>query len=515
MVANHLANLLAMTGSTWATIGSLQKYLLQKGIKVSNNDLEMNEKLVLHEGYVTLNKINKEENDIAVNALRLALFPQVERNAGVFSYPIYSNDVINRLIERYENEVNKGMKLHSHQKDAVRKTVNTFFSIITGGPGTGKTTVLSCITFVLRELNKEVQIKFTAPTGKAARRIAESTGEYANTTQKEFGITPENDSSLEFEGDVLFIDEISMMDNETLAKVLKSVPTRKKVVLVGDINQLPSVGLGACLRDLIASGHIPTTMLTKTFRQDNSSKLFANIENIKKGSTEIIEGEDYKVYPVSDSLNDKDAENEAFNIIRNLYKKEVEKYGVENVVVLLPYRVNGLGSNKAAKFLQPIANKNREGMCMKYTLPNGLEIFFMKDDYVMQLVNREECANGEIGKVIDVQKNTVTVLFNKTKVTYGKDELKQIMLAYSMTIHKSQGSEYACVIMGLLNEHSSMLQRNLLYTGVTRAKKICHLVYQPKAYETAVSTIADANRVTKLAEKIKNLRMKYRAKYKI
>lgn len=516
MVAQTLNAVLKSTGSTWATLSSLQDALLKKGVKISIAELEQDKKLFVRDGYVTLPHINKQEDDIAYNAMRLLLFPLVERKFGLCNIKRYSDDYINRLIERYENEVNKGMKLHYHQKDAVRMVINNYLSVVTGGPGTGKTTVLSCITFVLREIDKQTRIKFTAPTGKAARRISESTGEYASTTQKEFGITPDETNALMFDGDVLFIDEISMADNETLSKVLKAIPTRKRVVFVGDIDQLPSVGIGACLRDLIASYIIPKTMLTHTFRQDNSSKLFANISNIKKGSYDIVEGDDYHTYKISDSLSDKEAENEAFKKIMEIYKKEVEKYGVENVVVLLPYRVKGLCSNRVTVRLQRVANKkDSSAKCIKRTTPDGLDIYYAEDDYVMQLENRTECANGEIGKVVKVSIDGLDVSFNGNIVHYEIGELDQLILAYSMTIHKSQGSEYKSVIIALLNEHQAMLQRNLLYTGVTRAKKECHLIYQEKAYKTAVSTIADKCRLTMLTKKIEIVCKKYLAAYGI
>ena len=512
MVAKVLWSVLASTGSTWATIGSLQNALLKKGIRLSLEDLKKEQKLFFHEDYVTLKRINKEEDDIAINALRLLFMPKLEKQIT----PAISNEEINRLIEKFENEENKGFKLHFHQKDAVRMVVRNYFSIVTGGPGTGKTTVLSCITYVLRHIDKKTRIVFTAPTGKAARRISESTGEYANTTHKEFGITPENDTTFEFEGDVLFIDEISMLDNETLSKVLKACQTGKRVVLVGDIQQLPSVGIGACLRDLIRSKCIPTTMLTHTFRQDNSSKLFSNIENIKKGSAEIIEGEDYHAYQIDDHMEYKEAENEAFKYIRTIYRQEVEKYGVENVVVLLPYKVKGLCSNRVTVRLQSIANrKDSSEKCIKRTNSDNLDIFFTKDDYVMQLENRTECANGEIGKIIEVKPDGLIVEYGTTQVEYSISELDQIMLAYSMTIHKSQGSEYKSVIMALLNEHEAMLKRNLLYTGITRAKKECHLIYQQKAYETSVKTIADADRLTMLQKKLMKIRDQYKLVYGI
>ena len=497
-VANILWKLLQSSGSTWATISGLETALAKNGIRYS--EWKSDTKFVLYKDYVTLSQVNALEDEIAYSALRLLY-------CGVNRFASLKDEVIDQLIDKFENEVNEGRKLHIHQRDAVKMVVRKNFSILTGGPGTGKTTVLSCITFVLRQLQKEQQIIFTAPTGKAARRIKESTGEFASTTCKEFGITPEEKSAYEFEGNVLFVDESSMNDNETLSLILSAVKEGKKVCLVGDVNQLPSVGIGACLRDLIESKVVPVTMLTHTFRQDNSSKLFANISNIREGSAEIVDGDDYHSYRLPDNLPNEEIEAHTIEIIREIYREQINKYGAENVVVLVPFRQRNLCSVSVNKWVQRIANKKPAGY--RHVFEDGHNETFCVDDYVMQLENRMECANGDVGQIVAVSEKGIDVKYIDCTVHYELDELDQLALAYAMTIHKSQGSEYPCVIMCLLDEHSLMLSRNLLYTGVTRAKKECHLVYQKKAYETAVSTIADANRITMLKEKLIKLNNVY------
>ena len=497
-VAKHLWNLLLRSGSTWATISGLEDALAKNGLRYS--DWKTDKQFVFHKEFVTLKTISDQEDEIAYSTLRLLY-------CGINRFALVKDEHIDKLIDKFEDEVNEGRKLHIHQRDAVRMVVRNNFSILTGGPGTGKTTVLSCITYVLRSLVKEQQIIFTAPTGKAARRIKESTGEHARTTCKEFGITPEERSAYEFEGDVLFIDESSMNDNETLSLILAAVKEGKKICLVGDVDQLPSVGIGACLRDLIASKVVPVTMLTHTFRQDNSSKLFANISNIRRGSAEIVDGEDYHSYCLPGGLSNEEAEAAAIEKIREIYREQINKYGAENVVVLVPFRQRNLCSITVNKWVQRIANKKNTGY--RHVFEDGHNETFCVDDFVMQLENRTECANGDVGKVITVTESGIDVRYVDCEVHYDLCELDQLALAYSMTIHKSQGSEYPCVIMCMLDEHSLMLSRNLLYTGVTRAKKECCLIYQEAAYKTAVSTVADANRITMLKEKLIKLNNVY------
>lgn len=498
-VAKTLWSVLRSTGSTWATVSSLEEALAKQGIKYES--WKSDSQFVFYEDFVTFRTVSADEDEIALSSLRLL-------HCGPPC--AVSDEEIESLIDRFEKEENKGRKLHFHQRDAVRMVVKYNFSVLTGGPGTGKTTVLSCITYVLRKIREESRIIFTAPTGKAARRIKESTGEYASTTCKEFGITPEMSGAYEFEGDVLFIDESSMNDNTTLSLILEACPTGKKVCLVGDVNQLPSVGIGACLRDLIASAVIPVTKLTKTFRQDNSSKLFANIENIKNGSEEIVEGDDYHVYMIPE-VTDVEAEQLATDKIKELYTEKVKQYGAENVVILVPYRLKKLCSNSINNVVQPLVNKKRQAY--RYTNAENHTQFFMVDDFVMQLENRDECANGDVGQIISVSEKGVDVKYIDCTVHYELSELEQLALAYAMTIHKSQGSEYPCVIMCMLNEHVTMLSRNLLFTGVTRAKKECCLIYQKTAYKKAVSTIAEANRLTMLKIKLQKVAARYRMVY--
>ena len=496
---------LSKTGSTWITSQDLKEYLngIKRGPRMNFEDLIADKNIVCYQNrlYSTI-KVAKQENDIAIHAMRLLKCKPCKK---------VDDAIIEKYVHQFETEENHGFKLHFHQVDAVKMCINNNFSILTGGPGTGKTTVLTCITYVMRKLNPKIQIAFTAPVGKAARRISESTGEDACTEHKKLGITKENKEATPVFEDVLFVDESSMQDNELASILLGAIKTGNKAIFVGDVDQLPSVGIGAVLRDLIASQTIPVTMLTHTFRQDNSTKLYSNILNIRKGKTEIVEGDDYHAFKLPDGVSE-DIRKTAIQSICKVYMEQVRKWGADNIVVLIPYRRTGCCSNYVNNVIQRMVNPQKKGYRF-YNKADRNELFFLKNDFVMQLENRDECANGDVGQVLDVSNGGVTVKFQNTVVEYAPDELEQLALAYAMSIHKSQGSEYASVIMCLLEEHTTMLQRNLLYTGVTRAKKECTLIYQKKAYEKAVQTTADANRLTLLVEKLRSLSDRYQMGY--
>ena len=399
------------------------------------------------------------------------------------------------------------------QKEAIRTAMTSTVMILTGGPGTGKTTTTLGIISTLRMTG--AQVILAAPTGRAAKRMSEATGMEAKTIHRLLEYKPpdgyqkKEDNPLE--GDVLILDECSMIDIMLMYNLLKALPESMGLILVGDTDQLPSVGPGAVLRDLIASNTVPVTMLTHTFRQDNNSKLFANICNIRNGIPQFIDGEDFHSILLPPG---KGQEKLATQQILSAYQKAIKKYGIDKVVVLVPYRKKKLCSNSLNNQLQQIANPGKCGY--QYTNQSDRNVlFFKKNDFVMQLVNRDECANGDVGQVISSSAAGIKVKYTDATVSYTPDDLGQLALAYSMTIHKSQGSEYPCVIMCFLEEHKIMLQRNLIYTGITRAKKECIVIYQQKALETACCTIADANRFTLLKEKLQDLRAQYRMIYGI
>ena len=504
---NLMNQLIAQYSSYWVSDQMIQKYQAMYGGRMQDivNAAEQ-KRLVKYGELYTLRKYADMENQIVSDIFRLQYVVKATR---------YPERRIRFFIDEFERTENDGRKLHSHQADAVVMVVNNNFSILTGGPGTGKTTILKAIAYVLRRLKNETSIVFTAPTGKAARRIKESTGENAVTIHKKLGLGYSSSNPDNFFEDVLFIDESSMLDVDIASALFQAVKSGRKLVLVGDVDQLPSVGPGAILRDLIRAGLktkvIPITMLTYTFRQDNGSTLSTNINNIRNGNSRLVSGPDFNpILLPKDSRENTEAR--ALQLICSEYKNAVDKYGIENVVVLLPYRRKGICSNTMNRYLQKMMNKNTQ--CYRHhSSKDNITIDFKEGDFAMQLDNREECANGDVGQVISVSERGVTVQFIDSTVTYAGNELDQLMLAYAITIHKSQGSEYKACISCLLDEHTAMQQRNLLYTGITRSKVEHTFIYQENAFKKAIQTLADEERISLLVEKMQNMQLQYRLRY--
>lgn len=416
-----------------------------------------------------------EEGESDSNAVKLQLYGK-----WYYTYPKYvslaeniAEEVFSRIgsvalsenVEKYitqfeENEslsLGFDFKLAAEQKEGVLTLLSEKMAILTGGPGTGKTSVLKCVAKVLEQLHPGCTIAFMAPTGKAARRVTESSGYPAVTIQSKIGDTGDENQCLNLiTDDYAIVDEVSMADEETFYNLLRCLSRKTCLYLVGDENQLPSVGKGAVLRDLIDSRIVPVCQLEKIFRQKDGSTLAENIEIVKKGGyISFIEGNDFKKQNLDTLLSD--------------YMEEVEKRGIENVVILTPTRKAGeYCSEKLNNIIQQAVNPN--GRELKTEVKRDgrqLPISFREGDPVMQLKNRE-VANGDVGKVVSVTASAVTVQYYDCQITYTLEELWQLDLAYAISIHKSQGSEYHTALL-LLN--NGKLDRNMIYTALTRAKK--------------------------------------------
>ena len=405
------------------------------------------------------------------------------------------------LIQEFEEVTTKKVgfpyKLAKEQKEGVVTLLTNNFAILTGGPGTGKTTVLNCVAYIIKKINPRAVIAFTAPTGKAARRVTESTHYPAMTIQKKIGDKGDNLNLIKMSEDYVICDEVSMLDIETFTKALSCISPWTHFYMVGDVDQLPSVGPGAVLRDCIDSGVIPICQLEQTFRQDNDSVLFKNIQNIKKGLyAPLLEGPDFHRF------------NENGKIVDTLIQKYldgVKKYGLDNVVTLTPYRKEGfVCSEKLNKLLQK--KLNPEGKYIRTTIAredgHELDITFRVGDPVMQLVNREMVANGDVGSIIEISGEKITVQYYDCTVDYYPENYDDLDLAYALSIYKSQGSEYKYVVIPMLREHKN-LDRNLCYTGVTRAKKECVILADNDVLSKACKTQSSWLRYTCLAETIK------------
>ena len=422
--------------------------------------------------------------------------------------PVYIADsAIKACLRRYDPQG----RLHEKQREAVFMAVRSSVMAFIGGAGTGKTTTVLRIYQTLKSLNPNSKFLLCAPTGKAARRMKEAldiTGLEAFTLHKKLGITADNLNPSLIDADFLFIDEVSMLDIDVAYSLFKAVKSTTRIIFIGDAGQLPSVGPGAVLRDFIASGIMPVTMLTKTFRQQGGSPIVSNATNIRNG-IQKLEVKNGTADDPGDFIITKPSELSPLNIstsdfLIGSYLHKAAEVGIENVALLSPYRQEKFqtGAEYLNKMIQQKVNNSSVSI-------DGPVHTFRMGDRIMQLENRSECANGDVGEVVGVYRNGLIARFVDCEVEYKKSELDELTLAYALSVHKSQGSEYKAVISCMLNEHKAMQQRNLLYTAVTRAKQDFILLADDTALKKSIATDATASRCTLLAEKIRDVAAYY------
>lgn len=397
-----------------------------------------------------------------------------------------------------------GLTLSESQKTAVQRVLKSKLSVITGGPGVGKTTLVNSILKILRA--KRVNIGLCAPTGRAAKRLSESTGMEAKTVHRLlefdpqiFGFKRNEENPLEV--DVLVIDEASMMDVVLMNQLLKAVSDHAAVLIVGDVDQLPSVGPGAVLADIIESGQITTVRLTEIFRQAATSQIIVNAHKINQGQVPPADkGGESDFYCIH-----ADTSEAIFaKLLQVVTERIPAKFGldpIDDIQVLTPMNRGGLGARALNVELQARLNGNSEPKITKYGTT------YAPGDKVIQNVNNydKEVFNGDIGRIvrIEVEDSLLYIRFDEREVEYEFNELDEISLAYATSIHKSQGSEYPVVVMPLAMQHYTLLERNLVYTGVTRGKELVVLICEPKALGMAVRTQKSGRRVTNLVERLR------------
>lgn len=385
------------------------------------------------------------------------------------------------------------------QEEAIRTAVNSKVMVLTGGPGTGKTTTTMGIISALQMMG--CQILLAAPTGRAAKRMAETTGMEAKTIHRllEYKMPDGYQKNEEhpLEGDVLILDECSMVDVMLMYNLLKAVPPQMSLILVGDTDQLPSVGPGNVLKDVIASGIVPVIRLTRIFRQAQGSRIIMNAHRINGGEPiDMRGGKDSDFFFAQKETNEEVVDT----LVRYCTKNLPNYYHVDafrDIQVLTPMQRGICGAANLNQLLQEAMNP-----CSLFLKRGGTQ--YRLGDKVMQIRNNydKEVFNGDIGTIskVDIEERELAVCYDGRDVTYDISELDELTLAYAVTIHKSQGSEYPIVVMPFTMSHFVMLQRNLLYTGVTRAKKILVLIGEKKAVFYAVGNETTTGRNTKLAE---------------
>ena len=409
------------------------------------------------------------------------------------------------------------LMLEEEQREAITQALRHTVLVITGGPGTGKTTLLVSLLAILRR--SEISFALAAPTGRAAKRMSEMAAEEAKTIHRLLEYNPRERRFLRGEdnpvdADVVVIDEASMVDLPLMDHLLKAVERRSHLILLGDVDQLPSVGPGSVLRNLIDSGAVPVVVLRRIFRQSQQSLIVANAHRILQGRPLVFGDErdrrDFIFLP-------RESEEEILETIKTLVKDGLGVQGFQGsrdaqlfnpstvqpfdrVQVLTPVHRGLLGTVHLNRELQKLLNPAGEA------LERG-ETLLRRGDKVMQLRNNYDKAvfNGDLGRIVGIEREAeeLTVDFDGRAVSYGFDELDELSLAYAISVHKSQGSQYPAVVMPLHQSHYLMLRRNLLYTAITRAERVCVLVGTRSALQQAVRNEEERRRFSRLADRLR------------
>lgn len=413
--------------------------------------------------------------------------------------PLPMKTHVQLFLDRWQDA--RHFELADKQREAVEKSLQSGMTVITGGPGTGKTTVVQTIIRLAEQ--EGLRILLCAPTGRAAKRLAETTQRKAKTIHRllvpdghvgAMQVFEYNETKM-LPADLVIVDEVSMLDMEMMYHLLSALKPQCRCILVGDADQLPSVGAGAVLHDIIASGQVPVVRLDTIFRQKEGGRIVTNAHLINSGRLPVVnEDAEFRFVEI---------ENEADGAekISALYNGELLETGDKFAVqVLSPMYKNPCGVDNLNQLIQERFNPPAEG---KAEL-KGKNVVFRVGDKVMQKHNDYEKGvfNGDMGEIFAIQKDMVYVRYPEQDVKYEGQEVDEITLAYAITVHKSQGSEYHTVIMVLVNSHAIMLQRNLFYTAVTRAKRKVILVGTKRAVQTAVQNQRTSRRFTLLIPRL-------------
>ena len=395
-----------------------------------------------------------------------------------------------------------GIELADGQKRAVRLALGSKVLVVTGGPGVGKTTIIHSILRILAA--KGARVLLCAPTGRAAKRLSEATGWEAKTVHRLLEIDPKTGEfrrgqNHPLDGDLVVVDETSMVDVGLMHALLKAVPERAAVLFVGDVDQLPSVGPGQVLADLIGSAAVPVARLTAVFRQAAQSRIVTTAHRINQGHVPDLRrpaGEsDFYFVEVDDPET---AVTRLLDLVRDRIPRRFGLHAIRDIQVLCPMNRGSLGARSLNLELQAALNPPGDRRIEKFgwTFAPGDKVMQVENDY------ENEVYNGDSGFVEDVdpEAGEVSVSFDGRRVVYGLGDLDSLVLAYATTIHKSQGSEYPAVVIPVTTQHYTMLQRNLIYTGITRGKRLVVLVGQKKAVAIAVRNVSGRRRWSKLRE---------------
>jgi len=439
-------------------------------------------------------------------------------------YIYYYNFIENKIVEKLSNLINdfkpplcpvklikehlKDTILSNTQKEAVITALTSGISVITGGAGVGKTLIIKEIVNIIKADGKRVCL--IAPTGKASQRMKELTGEEAYTIHRRLGLNPyeNNDKELvEINEDLVIIDESSMIDANVFYKLISNINENTRILFVGDYNQLPPVGVGLLFRELINSGKINTIRLTETFRQGKDSSIYINSKKIIEGKNDFKYDKDFEIIKTNSLV---DIEKQTLKTINRLIE---EGYDLDDIQVLTPVRESSIGSKNINCKIQDEKNKRVFGKKQTETTDeNGERQILRTGDRVIQIKNNYDLKvfNGDIGKITKISDELITVQYNhlEEEVSYDSSNWNEIELAYALTIHKSQGSEFKVVIILLHSVNKHMNSRNLLYTAITRAKEKVIIIGEEKELIDSVDRIENVKRNSFIIEKLNKCQSK-------
>lgn len=453
---------------------------------VNNNSIVI--KKIEHKGQILPYVFNKELFDAEVCMAR----DIIRISRGTPKLTIHNTKELIKDIEKL-----KGVELDSLQEKGIISALETStFSVITGGPGMGKTFISRFIVDTYE--NQGGMAILLSPTGCAARRMEESTDHDASTIHSYIGIRETddlnrleelmNDEEVVIEDSLIVVDEVSMLDTPTGSRLFNAIGDGCRVVLIGDIDQLPSVGPGAVLRDIINSGVIDVTVLEKIYRQKENAKISENAHVINQGKGKIEEGSDFHIHEYANMEDVK-------NVVANIYVDKIKKYGFGNVMCLCPYKEHTAGVFDMNKTLQDLVNP---AVSSKHELKIKGQIF-REGDLVMHInCNTKEASNGDVGiiKNIDAENMIINVEMNKRMIEYQEEDLKNLMLAYARTVHKAQGQQAKSTIFMLTKFHRGMLYKNIPYVAISRAEEEADFVGQIDALYEAMANEVKNERVT-------------------
>ena len=544
-IADKIARNLGVEANSPYRIQSGIKYLINEFCSMGNTYMPLDKLSREAVNILVVNSAEVEENMRRLGMEQKIVIETIDGVSAVFNLNFYYSElgvtkrILTLAFDKYDNlkinideEINEfesrdDITFAHSQREAIKGAMENGIEVITGGPGTGKTTIINCIIEIFEKAF--LRVFMAAPTGRAAKRMTEATGREAKTIHRllELGFSDDDDNSSFSKGeesplecDVIIVDEASMIDIMLMNSLLKAISIGTRLIIVGDVDQLPSVGPGNVLRDIIDSGCVKVVRLTDIFRQSKNSMIVVNAHKINRGEMPILNEKDKDFYFINN-----DNQNDILSTIIELTDKRLPKFNktwdkMKHIQILSPMRKGPLGVGNLNKQLQAILNPK----CDDKNEKEFRNIIFRVGDKVMQVKNNynlkwtslskdKECEgvgvfNGDVGFIseIDEENNNLTVIFDEEKnIVYDNIYLDELDLAYAITIHKSQGSEFPVVIMPAFMGPPLLMNRNLLYTGITRAKQLVVLVGASKAVHFMINNNRSFERYSSLKWRISDI----------